>query len=108
MGKNDKNSKQIYDSAFTMISHLHLKKNAISREEMYFLLSLLDRVFRHHEATELLKLLREWQSGPGDEEIDAIIKETLLQVDFNDPLSVEQNYSIVDDLLSYKRNEKLN
>lgn len=108
MGKIDKNVKQIYDSAFTMISNLHMKKSTISREEMYFLLTLLDRVVHNKAIPDLLNLLREWQSGPGDEEIDAIIKATLLQVDLNDPLSFEQNLVIIDDLLAYKRNEKLN
>lgn len=108
MSKIDKNVKQIYDSAFTVISNLHLKKNAISREEMYFLLTLLDQVMKNKSAPDFLNLLKEWQSGPGDEEIDPIIKATLLQVDFNDPLSAEQNLEIIDDLLSYRRNEKLN
>lgn len=108
MGKIDKNTKQIYDSAFTMISNLHLKQNRINREEMYFLLTLLDRVVQNKLNAGFLNLLKEWQNGPGDKEIDAIIKATLLQLDFNDPLSVEHNQQIIDDLLSYKRNEKLN
>lgn len=108
MAKMDKNMKPIYDAASTMISNLHLKKNTISREEMYFLLSLLDIVVRDKHDTVLLDVLREWQSGPGNEEIDAIIKETLLQIDVNDSLSMQQNLEIIEDLLVYKRKQKLN
>lgn len=108
MAKINKNTKQVYDSAFTMISNLHLKQNLISREEMYFLLTLLDRVVQNKLDADFLNLLKEWQNGPRDKEIDAIIKATLLQVDFNDALSIEENQQIIDDLLSYKRNEKLN
>ena len=107
MGKNDKNIKQIYDYTFPMISNLHMKKNTISQDEMYFLLSVLDLVMRDNEA-EFLDLLREWQSGQQDEEIDAIIKATLLQLDFNDAISLQQNQAIIADLLAYKLHDKIN
>lgn len=107
MGKIDKNIKQIYDYTFTMISNLHMKKNAISQEEMYFLLSILDMVVRDSN-NKLFDLLREWQSGLQDEEIDAIIKATLLQLDFNDSSSLQQNMTIIKDLLACKPDDNLN
>jgi len=108
MAKIDKNIKQIYDYTFTMISNLHMKKNAISQEEMYFLLSVLDLVVRDNNEAQFMDLLREWQSGPPDEEIDAIIKATLLQLDFNDAISLQQNQAIIADLLAYKLNDNEN
>lgn len=108
MTKIDKNTKQIYDATLTMISNLHLKKNVISREEMYCLLSILDMVVHDKKEDDFLDLLRAWQNGPKNEEIDAIIKATLLQTDFKDPLSIQQNQAIIEDLLAYKRNQKLN
>lgn len=105
MNKIDKNIKQIYDNTSTMISNLHMKKNAISQEEMYFLLSVLDLIVRDNHEAKFMNLLREWQSGQPDEEIDAIIKATLLQLDFNDPMSIKQNQVIIADLLAYKLNK---
>lgn len=107
MSKLDKNIKQIYDYTFTMISNLHMKKNAISQEEMYFLLSILDMAMRDDKNINVFKLLREWQSSPLDEEIDAIIKATLLQLDFNDSLSLKQNLAIIEDLMAYKSDDNL-
>ncbi len=108
MGRIDKNIKQIYDYTFTMISNLHMKKNAINQEEMYFLLSILDMAMRDNKDTKLFDLLREWQGRPQDEEIDAIIKATLLQVDLNDSLALQQNLAIIKDLLAYEANDNLN
>ena len=100
---NDKYIKQVYDYTFTVISNLHMKKNAISQEEMYFLLSILDMAVRNSN-NKLFNLLRQWQSSQPDEEIDAIVKATLLQLELNDSAALEQDLAIIEDLITYKSN----
>jgi len=80
-----------------------MKKNAISQEEMYFLLSILDMAVRDRN-NKLFDLLREWQKSQPDEEIDAIVKATLLQLELNDYASLEQDLAIIEDLITYKAN----
>ena len=104
----DRNRKQLYDKTSTMISNLHLKKMAISQEEMYCLLSILDFVIAKKEAGDILNLLRSWQAGSRNTEIDEIIKATLLQIDFNDPASIQQNQAIIAELISCSTDDRLN
>ncbi len=108
MAFQDKNIKQIYDQCSAMITNLHFKKSSISQEEMYCLLSILDMVFSGKEADDFLDLLRKWQAVKLDEEIDAIIKATLLQIDFKDSPSLLQNKAIIAELLSYNPDKSFN
>jgi hypothetical protein len=62
--------KKLYDSMADMITNLHLQKGNISREEMYFLLSMLDYVFIAKNDSSLIEILQEWQNYTLDDEIN--------------------------------------
>jgi hypothetical protein len=102
MAAMDKNLKQVYDATLAMISKLHFKLDAFSQEEMYFLLSLLDIVVQGNTDKEFLHCLRAWQEGERNDEIDEIIKASLLPLDFNDSAAVKQNLMLISDLLAYR------
>lgn len=108
MSRQDKNIKQIYDQCSAMITNLHIKKRAISQEEMYSLLSLLDMAILKKQSHDIIDLLRSWQNGPRDEEIDAIIKATLLQIDYKDEQSIRKNQAIIADLINCQTDPTFN
>ncbi|CFX69621.1 Uncharacterized [Syntrophomonas zehnderi OL-4] len=99
------NIKKVYDRCSAMITNLHIKKRAISQEEMYSLLSVLDMVVLKNDFSDFIDLLRSWQEGPRDEEIDAIIKATLLQIDYTSEQSIRQNQAILADLINYQSSQ---
>jgi len=97
--------KQLYDATVNTIIKLHMQKGTLSMEEMHCLLSLLDQVIMGIGDPGLSKLLRQWQAGVRDEEVDAIIKATVLGIDFADNDSLRRNMEIIQGLLLY--NNKL-
>lgn len=101
----DKNLKQVYDGTLAMISKLHFKLAVISQEEMYFLLSLLDKIVMGEGDKALLDGLRAWQAGEWSEEINEIVQASLLLMNFNDPASVKQTQVTIADLLAYQKDE---
>lgn len=105
MTNMDKNLKQVYDATLAMISKLHFKLETLSQEEMYFLLSLLDLVVMGEGKKEVLECLREWQAGEWNEEINEIIKASLLLMNFNDQVSIKQTQSLLSDLLAYQNDD---
>ena len=98
----DINIKQVYDGTLAMISKLHFKLDVLSQEEMYFLLSLLDTVMQGKEQIEFLDCLRTWQESERNDEIDEIVKASILPLDFNDTTAVKQTLTLISDLLAYK------
>ncbi len=108
MGRQDNNIKQLYDQCTAMITKLHLQKNALNQPEMYFLLSVLDMIVLGKKTEGFLEILQDWQASKRNEEIDDIIKATLLQIDFNDQPSVQRNMAIIADLLAYNPDSDLN
>lgn len=101
----DKNLKQVYDGTLAMISKLHFKRAAISQEEMYFLLSLLDKVVQGEAEQAFLNCLRTWQAGERSEEINDIVTASLLLIDFNNPASIKQTQTLISDLLAYENED---
>lgn len=99
------NIKKVYDRCSAMITNLHIKKGAISQEEMYSLLSVLDMAVLKNDFSDFIDLLHSWQEGPRDEEIDAIIKATLLQIDYTNEQSIRQNQAILADLINYQASQ---
>ena len=104
MDINDKNLRQVYDKAWAMISSLYNQTAAITQEERYFLLSLLDTVMQGKEQKELLDCLRTWQGGERNEEIDEIVKASILPLDLKDTAAVKQTLTLISDLLAYENN----
>ncbi len=98
----DKNFKKIYDATLAMISRLHFKQASLSQEEMYFLLSLLDRVMQGKISPEFIACLGRWQSGNWSEDINAIVKASLLPLELDDPTAVKLTCELIADLLNYK------
>jgi DNA replication protein DnaD len=102
MTGRDKNLKKVYDATLAMISRLHFKQASLSQEEMYFLLSLLDRIMQGKAEAEFIDCLRKWQTGNCNEDINEIIKASLLPLDFNDPAAVKETSMLILDLLNYQ------
>jgi hypothetical protein len=102
MTNMDKNLKQVYDATLAMISKLHFKLEALSQEEMYFLLSLLDLVVMVEGEKDVLECLKKWQAGEWSEEINEIIQASLLLMNFNDPVAIKQTQTLISDLLAYQ------
>lgn len=98
----DKNLKKIYDVASTTISRLHFKQASLNQEEMYFLLSLLDRVIQGRSSGDFLNCLRQWQTGDCDQEIDEIIKASILPLDLDDDEAVQNVCALILELINYK------
>ncbi|MEQ8201775.1 MAG: hypothetical protein ABRQ24_10195 [Syntrophomonadaceae bacterium] len=105
MDPMDQNAKRLYDSLANLIVNLHLQKDRLSREEMYCLLSVLDMTLLDKEDQGLVQVLREWQAGEPNPEIDEIIKATLLNIDFAKPSALAANVETIRELIRY--NEKL-
>jgi len=90
--------KKLYDDTAKRVFDANMRGN-LSVGEMSFLLSLLDQVMMKRQYPDLVQLLREWKDSKADEEINLIIKETLINIDFNNQKSVIANLDIIKDLL---------
>lgn len=93
-----KEEKQLYDEAASLIADLALRE-VISAEEMRFLLTILDLVIIRRDEPELIIFLKQWAQNYNNSETDDIIKATLLALDFNDKESIGMNLNILRDLL---------
>ncbi len=98
MDVNEERQK-LYDETASLIADAAMR-GQVSGAEMGFLLSLLDQIMVKHQYPEMVDLLKKWTDQEPDEEIDLIIKETLVNIDFNNSRSVEANLDIIKDLLS--------
>ena len=92
------NKKKLYAESASMIADMGLR-DKLSKEEMDFLLSLLDVVLVKQEQPQLIQTLRNWMKTNESSEIDEIIKATFLAVDFTDKESMEQCLQLVTELL---------
>jgi len=90
--------KRLYDEAASLVADAAMR-GQISGAEMGFLLSLLDEVMIKRQYRDIIPLLREWLKHNSDEEIGLIIKETLINIDFNNRKSLVANLDIIKDLL---------
>ena len=98
----DKNLKQVYDATLSMISRLHFKQASFAQEEMYFLLSLLDRIMQGKMDADFIDCLRKWQTGSWNDDINDIIKASLLPLDLDNPAAVKETCMLISDLLNYQ------
>lgn len=103
MAPMDTNAKQLYDALVNLIINLHLQKGSLTREEMYCLLNVLDMALLDKEDQGLVQVLREWQAGEPNQEIDEIIKATLLNLDFTKPASLAADVETIRDLIRYNK-----
>ncbi len=94
----DKNLESIYIRAANLIYDLNFRCR-ISEEEKVFLLNLLETTIYKKDKNRLIEVLKRWMAGYDSSELDQIIKETLLAVDWSDEKSLAFNTEIIDDLL---------
>lgn len=94
--KEDRN--RLYVETASIISD-RATREIISGQERKFLQELLDQVMLKRQYPEVIELLRVWINHNPDDEIDLIIKETLINIDFNNRKSVLTNLDIIKDLL---------
>ncbi len=101
MGAGDEDILRIYDETASLIADLGIR-GRISIDEMKFLLDLLELVLIKKDKRDFINMLKHWNPGQGDEEIDQIIKATLLNVDFKNSLSIEENQDMIGELINEK------
>ncbi len=101
MAADDEDRKRIYDETASLIADLGIR-GRISIEEMKFLLDLLELVLVNGDKRHFIEMLKQWNPGQGDEEIDQIIKATLLNNNLNDFLSVDENQEMIGELINEK------
>ena len=94
--------KKIYDQTARSITTLHFK-GRLSEIEMVFLLNLLENIIFSKSKGILMDTLDKWQKEPLDEEIDAIVRATILGIDFLDADSITKGIETVNDLLLYSQ-----
>jgi hypothetical protein len=93
---------RIYDETASMIMDLGIRRR-ISVEEMNFLLDLLELVLIKKDQQDFVDKLKQWKPGPDDDnEIDQIIKATLLNNKLSDFLSSQENQEMIRDLINEK------
>lgn len=102
MPLNDTNFKKIYNETASVIIKLCFDKK-ITEAEMYFLLNLLDFVWQSNKSDELVNLLIRWQATENQSEIDEIIKQTLLTIDFNDDESINNIKEMIKELIATEK-----
>lgn len=96
--------KQLYDECASLIAILGARSK-IESDEMMFLLNLLDYIMSADRNRAFMEVLGLWINGRSSDEegneIDEIIKATLLTVDFTDGESLDGVIATIRDLLSY-------
>jgi uncharacterized protein related to proFAR isomerase len=90
--------KQLYDDTATVIMDLFMT-GKIELEELNFLLNLLETVIIKQEQQEMIELLKKWHPSAAHEEIDEIIKATLLAMDFKDQDDLQHNLVLLQELI---------
>lgn len=99
MPLNDTNIKKIYNETASVIVDLCFNKR-ITEPEMYFLLNLLELIWIGGKGNDLIESLINWQSHNNPIEINEIIKQTLLNLDFNDTKSLDEISKMIQELLN--------
>ena len=106
MAAGDEDRKRIYDETASLIADLGIR-GRITIDEMKFLLDLLELVLVKKDQRKFIGILNQWNPGQGDEEIDQIIKATLLTNDLNDFLSTDENQEMIGDLINEKHKNEV-
>lgn len=97
----DNKRKKAYDETASLITNLHFK-DSLNLQEMTVLLSILDLAVLNEGQDPLIHLLKIWRQGNYDDELNEIIKATLLGIDFSDKSSIDMNMEIIRDLLNFQ------
>jgi len=95
---------KIYDETASLIADLGIR-GRITIEEMNFLLNLLEMVLIKKDKKDFINIMKRWKPAQEDNEIDQIIKATLLTIDFNDQSSIEANSEVIIELIDAKNSE---
>ncbi len=93
--------KRLYDETASLIADLGIR-GRISIEEMNFLLDLLELVLIDKNQGHFIQDLKQWNLGSIEDEIDQIIKATLLNNKLKDFLSLSENQEMIRDLIREK------
>lgn len=90
--------KKIYDETATAIADLALKQQ-ITAEEMYFLLNMLEFIMRKRNSS-LTRVLDWWLNhSASTAELNEMIKNELLKIEFEDEDSIDQAINNIQKLL---------
>lgn len=98
----DSRQKQLYDELVNLITTLNLK-GTLSTGEMYCLLSILDLKFMGKADYGLLAGLAGWDHENNEPEVKAIIKATLLNLNYNNLAAETTNINTIAELLRYNK-----
>lgn len=101
---HNEEQKRLYDETASFVADAAMK-GQVSAAEMRFLLSLLDQIMIKHQYGNMIDILGQWLKQADNDEIDEIIKQTLINIDFNDQKSVMSNLEIIRDLLGIQEGE---
>lgn len=101
MPTNDPNLKKLYNETASVITKLYYDRK-ITESEMLFLLNLLDFIWLDNKKDDLIISIIEWLDVHNDSELDEIIKETLLTLDFTSEESIKQMANMIQELLLAK------
>lgn len=89
--------KKIYNNTASTIMSLSFDKK-INESEMLFLLNLLEMLWEEGDNTFITTLIQ-WQNSPKSAEMEEIIKQTLISLDFSDEQALQDIIAMLEDLL---------
>ncbi|NLJ71545.1 MAG: hypothetical protein GX333_00865 [Syntrophomonadaceae bacterium] len=101
MSANEINQKKIYNETASVVTKLYYDKK-LTEAEMLFLLNFLDFIWLDNKENDLISSIIEWLGLYKNSELDEIIKETLITLDFNNEESIKQMSNLVKELLLNK------
>lgn len=94
--------KKIYDETATVIADLAFKQQ-LTDEEMYFLLNMLEFIMRKRNSS-LTQLLNWWlNQSVSNAELNEMIRNELLKIEFEDENSVNEAINNIQELLAKYR-----
>ncbi|WP_054695825.1 hypothetical protein [Syntrophomonas palmitatica] len=96
-GSEDK--KRLYDETASLVADLGLR-GRITEDEMLFLLSLLDQVMIKENYPQLIQLLHKWTANQAGSEMNEIIKATVLNLEFSNPQTMQDDLELLQELLA--------
>jgi hypothetical protein len=91
--------KRLYDETASLVVNLVIN-GKITRDEMIFLNNVLDEIIIKNDYPQLIILLRKWLTDKPNEEMNEIIKATLLNLEFDNPRAMQSGLELLEELLS--------
>lgn len=98
MDNKQQNLKKVYDETAQAIFKL-FSQNAVTENEMRFLLNLLDLILVKKEKSDFIKVIQDWLEQNSNSDEDEIIKATLLNIDFSNQTALNHDIGIIKELL---------